>query len=105
MPGVFARGIDENAVDFRPTYDGEENEPVVLPGGFPQSAGQWRGGYRGGHGHLHSAAQCGRDLRRGPHLIAIPNATTAELLVHMPGPDFPTGGVLVEDAGDDPGRL
>ena len=44
-------GIDDDAVDFRPTYDGEESEPVVLPGGIPQSAGQRLGRHRGGHGH------------------------------------------------------
>ena len=57
-------GIDEDAVDFRPTYDGEESEPVVLPGAFPEPAGQRRGGHRGRHGDLDPAAQRRRDLRR-----------------------------------------
>ena len=57
-------GIDEDAVDFRPTYDGEESEPIVLPGAFPEPAGQRRGRHRGRHGDLHPAAQRRRNLRR-----------------------------------------
>ena len=49
-------GIDEDAVDFRPTYDGEEQEPVVLPARLPQPAGERRGRHRGRHGDLHPAA-------------------------------------------------
>ena len=92
-------GIDDDAVDFRATYDGEEQEPVVLPGGVSEPAGQWRGRHRGRHGDLDPAAQRRRGLRRRrSHLVRNPEATTADLLAHMPGPDFPTGGVLVEDA-------
>ena len=57
-------GIDEDAVDFRPTYDGEDSEPVVLPGPFPEPARQWRLRHRGRHGDQHSAAQCRRAVRR-----------------------------------------
>ena len=56
-------GIDENAVDFRPNYDGSTEEPVVLPGGFPNLLGQRRGRHRRRHGVFDPAAQCGRALR------------------------------------------
>ncbi len=49
-------GIDEDTVDFRDTYDGEDREPVVLPGGFPESARQWLLRHRGGHGDLDPAS-------------------------------------------------
>ena len=57
-------GIDENAVDFRPNYDGSTEEPIVLPGGLSQPAGQWRGRHRRRHGVLDPAAQCRRAVRR-----------------------------------------
>ena len=57
---VFAeamlQGLAENAVDFRPNYDGRLEEPSVLPAQFPKPAGQWLIGDRGGHGDQHSAA-------------------------------------------------
>src|SRR5690242_6703670 len=91
-------GIDENAVDFRPTYDGEEQEPVVLPGAFPNLLANGAAGIAVGMATSippHNAAEiCAAAI----HLIRNPQATTADLLKHMPGPDFPTGGVLVEDA-------
>ncbi len=52
-------GLDEDAVDFRPTYDGEDSEPVVLPAAFPNLLANGASGHRGGHGDLHRAAQCG----------------------------------------------
>ena len=57
-------GIDEDAVDFRPTYDGSEQEPVVLPARVPESAGQRLAGHRGRHGDVDPAAQRGRAVRR-----------------------------------------
>ena len=64
VAGAMLAGIDEDAVDFRPTYDGEETEPVVLPGAFPNLLANGAAGYRGRHGDLHPAAQCRRGLRR-----------------------------------------
>ena len=58
-------GLDEGTVDFRPTYNGEEEEPEVFPGPVPQSARQWRERDRGRHGDLDPAAQCRRADRRG----------------------------------------
>jgi topoisomerase IV subunit A len=90
-------GIDEDAVDLRPTYDGEEHEPVVLPGAFPNLLANGAAGIAVGMATSippHNAGEiCGAAIA----LIANPDCTTAELLEHMPGPDFPTGGIMVED--------
>ena len=91
-------GIDEDAVDFRATYDGEEEEPVVLPAGFPNLLANGSSGIAVGMATSippHNAAElidaCLLILQR-------PSATTAELMAHVHGPDFPTGGVIVESA-------
>jgi topoisomerase-4 subunit A len=91
------RGIDENAVDFRPTYDGEENEPVVLPGAFPNLLANGAAGIAVGMATSIPPHNAGEVCAAAQHLIAHPSATTAELMRHMRGPDFPTGGELVED--------
>ncbi|HEY7579133.1 MAG TPA: DNA topoisomerase IV subunit A [Acetobacteraceae bacterium] len=90
-------GIDEDAVDFRPTYDGEENEPVVLPGAFPNLLANGAAGIAVGMATSIPPHNAGEACAAAIHLVRQPKATTAELLAHMPGPDFPTGGVLVED--------
>ena len=89
-------GIDEDAVDFRPTYDGEEQEPVVLPGGLPNLLANGSQGIAVGMATSippHNLAEICDALL---HLIKFPKATVAKLVDLMPGPDFPTGGVLVE---------
>ena len=90
-------GIDEDAVDFRPTYDGEESEPVVLPGAFPNLLANGATGIAVGMATSIPPHNAGEVCAAAIHLIRHPGATTADLLAHMPGPDFPTGGVLVED--------
>jgi topoisomerase-4 subunit A len=91
-------GIDEDAVDFRTTYDGEDREPVVLPGRFPNLLANGAAGIAVGMATSippHNAGElCGALL----HLIDKPDCPTAELVRHVAGPDFPTGGVLVEPA-------
>jgi len=90
-------GIDENAVDFRETYDGEEEEPVVLPGGFPNLLANGSSGIAVGMATSippHNAAEL---CAAAKHLIKYPNASLEKLLELMPGPDFPTGGILVDD--------
>ncbi|MCL2428373.1 MAG: DNA topoisomerase IV subunit A, partial [Alphaproteobacteria bacterium] len=91
-------GIDENAVDFRPNYDGEENEPAVLPGAFPNLLANGATGIAVGMATSIPPHNAGEICAAAMHLIQHPEAVTAELLLHMPGPDFPTGGVMVEDA-------
>jgi topoisomerase-4 subunit A len=90
-------GIDEDAVDFRPTYDGEEHEPVVLPGAFPNLLANGAAGIAVGMATSIPPHNAGEVCAAASHLIRDPEAATAALLAHMPGPDFPTGGILVED--------
>ncbi|WP_436640971.1 DNA topoisomerase IV subunit A [Microbaculum sp. FT89] len=89
-------GIDEDAVDFRETYDGEESEPVVLPGAFPNLLANGSSGIAVGMATSippHNAAElCDAAL----HMIQFPNASVETLVKKVKGPDFPTGGVLVE---------
>ncbi len=89
-------GIDEDAVDFRPTYDGSEAEPVVLPGAFPNLLANGSQGIAVGMATSippHNAAElCDAAL----HLIDHPNAKSRSLMRFVRGPDFPTGGVIVD---------
>jgi topoisomerase IV subunit A len=89
-------GIDEDAVDFRPTYDGEDEEPVVLPAGFPNLLANGSAGIAVGMATSippHNAAEL---IDACLLLLQKPNATTADLMETVKGPDFPTGGVIVE---------
>ena len=94
---LLIEGIDEDAVDFRPTYDGSEDEPVVLPGAFPNLLANGSQGIAVGMATAippHNAAElCDAAL----HLIEHPNTRSRNLLKYVPGPDFPTGGVIVDD--------
>jgi topoisomerase-4 subunit A len=96
---LLLEGIDEDAVDFRPNYDGQEEEPVVLPAAFPNLLANGSQGIAVGMATSippHNAAElCDAAL----YLIAHPKATTDQLLTFVPGPDFPTGGVIVEPKG------
>jgi len=90
-------GIDEDAVDFRPTYDGSENEPVVLPGAFPNLLANGSQGIAVGMATAippHNAHElCDAAL----FLIDNPNARSRTLVKNIvPGPDFPTGGIIVD---------
>src|SRR5271168_3594501 len=89
-------GIDEDSVDFRPTYDGSEEEPVVLPGAFPNLLANGSQGIAVGMATSippHNAAElCDAAL----HLIDHPNAKSRNLVKYVHGPDFPTGGVIVD---------
>jgi topoisomerase-4 subunit A len=90
-------GIDDDAVDFRPTYDGEESEPVVLPGGFPNLLANGAAGIAVGMATSIPPHNAGEVCAAAIHLVRHPKASTEALLAHMPGPDFPTGGILMED--------
>jgi topoisomerase IV subunit A len=89
-------GIDENAVDFRATYDGTDEEPVVLPAAFPNLLANGAQGIAVGMATAippHNAAElCDAAL----HLIDTPNARSRTLLKFVRGPDFPTGGIIVD---------
>ena len=92
-------GLAEDAVDFRDNYDGTLSEPVVLPAGFPNLLANGASGIAVGMATSippHNVAElCAACL----HLIRHPNAPDEALLKHVPGPDFPTGGVIVEEPG------
>ena len=93
---ALLRGIDEDAVDFRPTYDGEGEEPVVLPAAFPNLLANGASGIAVGMATNippHNAHELCDALM---HLIKFPNAGMEKLVELVPGPDFPTGGVLCE---------
>ncbi len=98
VAALLLDGIDEDAVDFRPTYDGVETEPVILPAGFPNLLANGAAGIAVGMATSIPPHNAGEVCAAALHLIAHPDASTADLLVHMPGPDFPTGAVLIEDA-------
>jgi topoisomerase IV subunit A len=93
---LLLEGIDEDTVDFKPTYDGSNKEPVILPSAFPNLLANGASGIAVGMATNippHNAEELCNALL---HLIKYPNATTRKLVEFVPGPDFPTGGVLVE---------
>lgn len=89
-------GLDENAVDFRDTYDELNSEPVVLPAGFPNLLANGATGIAVGMATSIPPHNVAEVIDAALHLISNKSATTAELVDIMPGPDFPTGGVIVE---------
>ncbi|MGF1639350.1 MAG: DNA topoisomerase IV subunit A [Rhodospirillales bacterium] len=93
---ALLEGIDEDAVDFRPTYDGEDEEPVVLPGRFPNLLANGATGIAVGMATSIPPHNAGELCAALLHLIDHPDAGIGTLVGLVPGPDFPTGGVLVE---------
>ncbi len=91
-------GLDEDAVDFAPTYDGEDREPVVLPAGFPNLLANGASGIAVGMATNIPPHNIGEICRALRHLIKHPHAEIDTLLSYMPGPDFPTGGEIVSDS-------
>jgi len=89
-------GIDEEAVDFKPTYDGSEAEPTVLPAGFPNLLANGATGIAVGMATSIPPHNPGELIEACLALLANRAASTAELMAHVRGPDFPTGGVIVE---------
>ena len=89
-------GINEDTVDFRPTYDGTSEEPVVLPAAFPNLLANGSQGIAVGMATSippHNAAElCDAAL----FLIDNPKARSKTLLKYVKGPDFPTGGIIVD---------
>jgi topoisomerase IV subunit A len=93
---LLLEGIDEDAVELKPTYDNSGKEPVVLPGGFPNLLANGAQGIAVGMATSippHNAAElCDAAL----HLIEKPEAKSKSLLRWVKGPDFPTGGIVVD---------
>lgn len=89
-------GLDEDAVEFRPTYNGEDHEPELFPGLFPNLLANGASGIAVGMATSippHNAAEL---IDAAILLIDQPNASDAQVLEHVHGPDFPTGGIVVD---------
>ncbi|MCA3575034.1 MAG: DNA topoisomerase IV subunit A [Aestuariivirga sp.] len=93
---LLLEGLDEDTVDFRANYDGSLQEPVVLPGAFPNLLANGSSGIAVGMATSippHNAAElCDAAL----HLIKTPNATDDKIAQLVQGPDFPTGGIIID---------
>ena len=92
-------GLDEGTIDFRPTYNGEEEEPEIMPGLFPNLLANGASGIAVGMATSippHNAAEL---LDAAMLLIDEPAAEPARLLEHVKGPDFPTGGIIIDGPG------
>ncbi|MEN9895210.1 MAG: topoisomerase subunit, partial [Pseudomonadota bacterium] len=97
VASLLLEGIEQDAVDFRPTYNEEDSEPVVLPGAFPNLLANGSSGIAVGMATSippHNAHEiCDAALL----LIKQPDATVEQLVEHIAGPDFPTGGIIIDD--------
>ncbi|MFT3726865.1 MAG: DNA topoisomerase IV subunit A [Terricaulis sp.] len=93
---ALLEGIDEDAVAFRPSYDGSKDEPVVLPAAFPNLLANGSSGIAVGMATNIPPHNVAELIDGCLLLIDNTKATTADLLKVIPGPDFPTGGVVVE---------
>ena len=89
-------GIDQDAVDFRATYDDQDEEPIVLPAGFPNLLANGSSGIAVGMATSIPPHNVGELIDACQLLLERPDATTVDLMQIVPGPDFPTGGVSVE---------
>jgi topoisomerase-4 subunit A len=94
---AIIEGIDEDAVDFRETYDGEDSEPLVMPASLPNLLANGAEGIAVGMACSIPPHNLEELFTALIHLIKFPNATINKLVSFIPGPDFPTGGILVED--------
>ncbi|HYB09423.1 MAG TPA: DNA topoisomerase IV subunit A [Alphaproteobacteria bacterium] len=93
---LLLEGIDEDAVGFRQTYDGENEEPIVLPANFPNLLANGAQGIAVGMATSIPPHNIGELCDSLVHLIGHPEARIDTLVRLVPGPDFPTGGILVE---------
>ena len=93
---ALMEGLAENAVDFRPNYDGTLEEPVVFPAAFPNLLANGSSGIAVGMATNIPPHNIDELVGACLHLIKSPDARDETLLQYVPGPDFPTGGVIVE---------
>ncbi len=93
---ALLEGLNEDAVDFRANYDGRLEEPVVLPATFPNLLANGSSGIAVGMATNIPPHNLHELIDACLHLIKAPNARDETLLEYIPGPDFPTGGVIVE---------
>ena len=93
---LLLEGVDDDTVDFRANYDGSEEEPVVLPAGFPNLLANGASGIAVGMATSIPPHNVSELIDAALHLIENPRASSQDLLQFVPGPDFPTGGIVVE---------
>ncbi|WP_332678300.1 DNA topoisomerase IV subunit A [Brevundimonas sp.] len=93
---LLMEGIDQDSVDFKATYDDQDEEPIVLPAGFPNLLANGSSGIAVGMATSIPPHNVGELIDACHVLLERPDATTEELATIVPGPDFPTGGVAVE---------
>ncbi|MDA8370539.1 MAG: DNA topoisomerase IV subunit A [Nocardiopsaceae bacterium] len=91
---LLVTSIDENVVDFRPNYDGQETEPEVLPAAFPNLLVNGASGIAVGMATNMAPHNLGEVIAAARHLIAHPKATLDKIMEFVPGPDLPTGGTI-----------
>lgn len=95
---ALLNGIDEDTVDFRETYNGEDSEPVVLPGAFPNLLANGATGIAVGMATAIPPHNAGELCDAALHLIKFPNAGIDKLMQFVRGPDLPTGGIIIDTA-------
>jgi topoisomerase-4 subunit A len=96
VANALMAGVDEGTVDFRPTYNGEEEEPEVFPGLFPNLLANGASGIAVGMATSIPPHNVGELIEAAIHLIDNPRAEPGDLMDFVGGPDFPTGGLLVD---------
>ena len=95
---ILLDGLDDDGTDFRQTYNGEDKEPVILPGGFPNLLANGAAGIAVGMATNIPPHNLDEIAQALIHLVGSPNAREDTLLQYIKGPDFPTGGIVVEPA-------
>ncbi|MCH8240632.1 MAG: DNA topoisomerase IV subunit A, partial [Proteobacteria bacterium] len=98
VAAALLENIGDDTVDFRETYDGSESEPVVLPANFPNILANGATGIAVGMATSIPPHNAGELCDAALHLIKYPNASVEKLVEYVPGPDLPTGGIIVEPA-------
>lgn len=93
---AILEGLDEDAVDFKDNYDGNDREPVVMPAALPNLLVNGASGIAVGMATNVPPHNADEVIAAALHMIKAPGVRLESLLEHMPGPDFPTGGVIVE---------
>ncbi len=96
---LMTESIDENTVDFAPNYDGQEQEPGVLPAAYPNLLVNGASGIAVGMATNMPPHNLGEVVAAARHLIRHPSADLETLMKHVPGPDLPTGGRVVGLSG------
>ncbi|MFB2551181.1 DNA topoisomerase IV subunit A [Ensifer soli] len=94
--GLLLQGIDQDAVDFRPTYNEEDTEPVVLPGAFPNLLANGASGIAVGMATSIPSHNVHEICDAALHLIKNPDADVDALMNFIQGPDLPTGGIIID---------